>query len=310
VSQKREASDKRKGTDLASELSRDLAGAVERAGPSVVRVLGRRAPSSGIVWSREGLVLGAHHSVEWDEGIEVGLPGGETVAAALVGRDPTTDLVLLRATAQGLMAPSWADPASLRVGHLALALSRPGRSVRASLGIVSVRGESWRTPAGGRVDAYVQTDLARHPGFSGGLLVDASGQGLGLNTTGLLRGTAVALPVSTLRRVADSLVAHGRVRRGFLGIGTYPVRIPPDLEKETGQAAALLLVSVEPGSPADAAGLRLGDLLLSFDGHALRHPSDLLPLLDETRVGAEASARILRASEPRELRVTVGSRNG
>jgi S1-C subfamily serine protease len=310
VSQKRDGGEKSQGTNVASALSASLAAAVERGGPSVVRVHGRRAPSSGIVWSEDGLVVAAHHSVEWDEGIEVGLPDGTTVAAAVVGRDPTTDLVLVRAQAKGLVPPSWADPASVSVGHLALALSRPGRSVRASLGIVSVRGESWRTPGGGRVDVYLQSDLARHPGFSGGLLVDASGQGLGLNTAGLLRGAALALPAPTLQRVVESLVAHGRVRRGFLGIGTYPVRIPPAIEKDAGQPGALLLVSVEPGSPADEAGLRLGDVLLSFDGHTLRHPSDLLPLLDETRVGAVVSAKILRGGEPREVRVSVGSRNG
>jgi S1-C subfamily serine protease len=308
VTEKKNAKERSKGTNVATELSASLAAAVEKAGAGVVRVLGRRAPSSGVVWSADGLVLAAHHSVEWDEGIEIGRADGETASAALVGRDPTTDLVLLRATARDLVPPSWAEPASARVGHLVLALSRPGRAVRASLGVVSVRGDAWRTPAGGRVDAYLQTDLARHPGFSGGLLIDAAGEGLGLNTTGVLRGASLVIPAPTLRRVVDQLVAHGRVRRGFLGIGTYPVRIPQGLEAAAGQATALLLVSVEPGSPADAAGLRLGDVLLSFDGHPLAHPSDLLPLLDETRVGAEVSARILRAAEPREVRLTVGTR--
>jgi len=308
VSDKKNAKPRSKETNIATELSASLAAAVEKAGAGVVRVLGRRAPSSGVVWSADGLVLAAHHSVEWDEGIEVGLASGETAAADLVGRDPTTDLVLLRTKARDLVPPSWAEPASARVGHLVLALSRPGRSVRASLGVVSVRGDAWRTPAGGRVDAYVQTDLGRHPGFSGGLLIDAAGQGLGLNTTGVLRGASLVIPSPTLGRVVDQLVAHGRVRRGFLGIGTYPVRIPQGLEAAARQATALLLVSVEAGSPADAAGLRLGDVLLSFDGHALAHPSDLLPLLDETRVGAEVSARILRAAEPREVRLTVGTR--
>src|SRR5262249_20212313 len=233
ATEKKDAKESRE-TDLAARLSASLAAAVEKAGGGVVRVLGRRAPSSGVVWSVDGLVLAAHHSVEWDEGIEVGLPDGVTTGAELVGRDPTTDLALLRAAAQGLVPREWAEPDSARVGHLVLALSRPGRAVRASLGIVSVRGESWRTPAGGRVDAYVQTDHARHPGFSGGLLIDTAGQGLGLNTTGVLRGASLAIPAPTIRRVVDQLVAHGRVRRGFLGIGTYPVRIPHGLEAAGG----------------------------------------------------------------------------
>src|SRR5206468_1269708 len=180
---------------------------------------------------------------------------------------------------------------------LVLALSRPGRSVRASLGIVSVRGEAWRTPSGGRLDHYVQTDLARHPGFSGGLLVGAGGEALGLNTSGLLRGATLAVTSPTLRR-------------GFLGVGTYPVRLPAPLEKEAGQPVALMLVSVEPGSPAEKAGLCLGDALLTFAAQALRHPSDLLGLLDAERIGAEVTVRLLRAGELREVPLTVGTRNG
>jgi S1-C subfamily serine protease len=206
--------------------------------------------------------------------------------------------------------PSWADPAGIKVGQLVLALSRPGRSVRASLGIVSVRGEAWRTPAGGRLDHYLQTDLARHPGFSGGLLVGMGGEALALNTAGLLRGATLAVSAPTLRRVVEALLTHGRVRRGYLGIGTYPVRLPAPLEKEAGQPVALMLVSVEAGSPAERAGLRLGDALLTFAGQALRHPSDLLGLLDAERIGAEVAVRLLRAGELREVTLTIGARNG
>ena len=292
-----------------TELSNELAAAVERGGMSVVRVEGRRAPSSGVVWSAEGVVLAAHHALEWDEGIEVGLPNGSTVPATLVGRDPTTDLAALRISAGGLVAPSWADSASARVGQLVLALSRPGRTVRASLGILSVKGEAWRTPAGGRLEHYLQTDVGRHVGFSGGLLLAADGQALGLTTAGLIRGAMMAVPAPTLLRVASALLAHGQVRRGFLGIGTYPVRLPAGLEREAGQATALLVVSVEPESPASRAGLTLGDVLLSFDSHALRHPTDLLPLLEAERIGAEVGARIARGGEARDVRITIGARD-
>jgi len=297
-------------TDVAKGLSNDLAEVVERGGTSVVRVESSRAPGSGVVWSADGVIVAASHSVEGDEAIEVGLPDGSTTPGTLIGRDPTTDVAALRISTSELAVPSWVDPSMIKVGHLVLALSRPGRSVRASLGIVSVRGEAWRTPSGGRLDHYVQTDLARHPGFSGGLLVGAGGEALGLNTTGLLRGATLAVTGSTLRRVVEALVAHGQVRRGFLGIGTYPVRLPAALEKEAGQPVALMLVSVEPGSPADKAGLRLGDALLTFAGQALRHPSDLLGLLDAERIGAEVTVRLLRAGELREVALTVGTRNG
>jgi serine protease DegQ len=296
-------------TDIAKGLSDDLATLVERAGPSIVRVESSRGPGSGVVWAPDGVIVAASHSIEGDEGIEVGLPDGGTRPATLVGRDPTTDVAVLRIAATGLATTTWADLAAVRVGNLVLALSRPGRSVRASLGIVSVRGEAWRTPAGGRLDHYLQTDLSRHPGFSGGLLLGTGGEGLGMNTSGLLRGATLAVGGSTLRRVVEALLAHGRVPRGFLGIGTYPVRLPASLEKEAGQPVALMLVSVEPGSPAEKAGLRLGDAILSFAGQPLKHPTDLLFLLDAERIGAEVPVRLLRAGEPREVLVAVGSRS-
>ena len=144
----------------------------------------------------------AHHVVKRDENITVGLPNGDTVAASLVGRDPTTDLAVLRADA-ALTPAEWSEPESLRVGHLVLALGRPGRTVQATLGIVSALGDQWRTPAGGTVDRYLQTDVVMYPGFSGGALVDAAGKVLGVNSSALMRGTSLALPVPTLRRVVE-----------------------------------------------------------------------------------------------------------
>ena len=167
-----------------TNLSEELAAAVAKAGSSVVRVEARRRMSaSGIVWSADGLIITAHHVVERDEGITVGLPDGETATATLVGRDPTTDIAVLRTQAQGISAPAWADPDALRVGHIILALGRPGRSVRAAFGIVSAIGGSWRTAAGGQLDRYWQPDVAMFPGFSGGPLINASGEVLGIGTS-------------------------------------------------------------------------------------------------------------------------------
>jgi S1-C subfamily serine protease len=297
-------------TDIARTLSNELAESVERRGPSVARVEAGRYPGSGVVWTADGVVVAASHSVEHDEGIEVGLADGSTVPAKLVGRDPATDVAALRVSASALAVPTWADPAGAAVGHLVLALSRPGRSVRASLGVVSVRADSWRSPSGGRLEHYLQTDVGRHPGISGSLLVGAGGDALGMNTAGILRGAVLTLTAPTLRRVVDALLAHGRVRRGFLGIGTYPVRLPAAVESEAGQPMALMLVSVEPGSPADRAGLRLGDALLAFDGHALKHPSDLVGLLDPEKVGSEVEVKLLRAGKVESARLLIGTREG
>jgi len=292
----------------AIEISEWLATLAEQGGRSVVRVDGRRAPSSGVVWSADGVVITADHNLEWDEDLAVGLPDGRTVAARLLGRDPTTDLAALRVDEPGLVAPAWADADALEVGHLLVGLTRPGRTVRAGLGLLSRAAEGFRTSAGGRVDRYLETDLPLHPGFSGGLVLDLAGRPLGMASAGLVRDAAMLVPAATLRRVAAALVAHGGVRRGFLGVATFPVRLPASLEKRVGQAGALVLTAVEDNGPASRAGLLLGDVLLSLEGKPLGHVGDLLPLLEEERIGATVPARLLRAGEVRELPVTIGAR--
>lgn len=294
--------------DIVQQFSDALAAAVERTGPAVVRVEGRRrSGASGVVWS-EDVIVTADHVLEWDEDVTVGLADGTTSRAALIGRDPGTDLAALRVTGAQLVAPAWSDLDGLKVGHLVLAVSRPGRTAQARLGIVSALAESWRTPGGGRLDRYVQSDLPLHPGFSGSALVDAGGRLVGLNTAGLLRATATAIPTATVGRVAQSLLAHGQVRRGYLGIGMQPVRLPAPFDRQLNQETALLVSSVQADSPAARAGILLGDVLVALDGHALTHAGELLPLLDEDRIGAEARARLLRAGELREVAITVGVR--
>jgi S1-C subfamily serine protease len=293
---------------IGTDLSATTAAAVETAGQAVLRVEGRRrGPSSGIAWSADGVIVAAHHNVEWDEDIAVGLPDGSAARANVVGRDATTDVAVLRAAVSGLAVPDWAAETP-KVGHFALALTRPGRTVRASLGVVHALGEEWRTPAGGRVDRYLQTDIGLQPGFSGSLLVDLGGRAIGMNNAGLVRGTSLALPPATLRRVVETLVAHGQVRRGFLGIGTIPVRLPAALEKAVGQRAGLLVTSVAEESGAGRAGLLLGDVIVGVEGKGVASPGDLLPFLEEDRIGQSLTMRIVRAGEPRDVAVTVGAR--
>lgn len=295
--------------EVLSKLSEDLAQIVAGAGPGVVRVESRRRlAASGVIWSSEGVIVTAHHAVERDESIKVGLPDGSTVPATLAGRDPATDIAVLRAQATGLAKPSWAGPEGLRVGHLVLALGRPGRSVLATLGIVSALGETWRTPAGGLLDQYLQTDLVMYPGFSGGPLVDSAGQVLGLNTSALLRGVALAIPSVTLGRVVEALLSHGRVRRGYLGVGAQPVRLPSGLAEELGQETGLLLVSVEADGPAEIGGLLLGDTIVSLNKQPTRHLDDLLTPLGGESVGESLPLRIVRGGRIQEVTVTIGDR--
>ena len=296
-------------TETLSKLSDDLASTVQAASPNVVRVEARRRlPASGIVWSPDGVIVTANHAVERDDNISVGLPDGRSAPATLVGRDPTTDIAVLRAKADGLSAPTWAGPADTRVGHLVLALGRPGKSVLATLGIISALGESWHTPAGGRLDSYLQTDLVMYPGFSGGPLVDANGHALGLNTTALLRGVALAVPAPSLKPVVEALLSDGRIRRGYLGVGAQPVRLPEELAQSLGQELGLLLASVEAGSPAEKGGLLLGDIIVAVDSQPTRQLDDLLALLNGDRVGETLPVRTIRGGVVNELSVVIGER--
>ena len=290
------------------DLSEALADAVATAGASLVRVEGRdRLPATGIVWDADGLILTAHHVLERDENINVGFEDGETAAAEVLGRDPGTDLALLRTPKRGSNVPTWAEPESLQVGHLALALGRPGATVQATLGIVSALGKAWRTSAGGPVDRYLQTDTVMYPGFSGGPLVDAQGRFIGLNSSALVRGVSITLPAPTLNRVAKDLQEHGSVRRAYLGVGAQPTRLPDALAEELGQETGLLLVSVEQGSAAEKGGLFVGDTLVSLGESPVRHMDDLFNALDGDRIGKPLTVRILRGGESVELTVSPAS---
>ena len=297
-------------TTLSENLngfSEALADVVESAGASVVRVEARRRMSAtGIVWSDDGLIVTAHHVVTRDKDINIGLPNGESVSAELVGRDPTTDIALLRVDGSVGTPATWAEDGATRVGNIVLALGRPGRTVQATLGIISALGDGWRTHAGGNIDRYMQTDVVMYPGFSGGPLVNAAGQFVGLNSSALRRGVSMTLPAITLSRVASVLLEHGRVRRGFLGIGAQPVRLPEGVATELDRETGLLIVSVEPNSPAEQGGLLLGDTVLALDGEPVRHIDDLLQLLVGDRVGNDVPVQVLRSGTMQSLNVTIG----
>lgn len=296
-------------TGTLAGLSNDLAEAVARVSRSVVAIHGRRRiPSSGIVWG-PGVVVTANHTLTRDEDISLTLPDGGTGVASLAGRDPTTDIAVLR-TDSSLPSAERAPDANLQVGRLVLAVGRPGPEVTASLGIVSAVSGEWRTWQGGRVDRFVRLDLSVYDGFSGGPLVEAGGRVLGLNTSGLTRAMAVALPVATVDRVAGELVKKGHVTRGYLGLAVQPVRLPEAMRQELGLAGkmGLVIINLEPGGPADHAGLLLGDIITGLDGHDVSDPSDILNFLGPEQVGKEAKLRVVRAGKTKPVAITVGER--
>lgn len=291
------------------DLSDALANAVAANSDSLVRVDARmHRGATGVVWNDEGVVVVANHSIERDENIGVTLPDGKTVAASLVGRDPGSDLAVLRAETKGAKAATFRDLDGVRVGNLALTLARPGRTVRAVLGIVGAMGlEEFRTPAGGKIERFVQTDTEPRHGFSGGVVALADGGLIGLNTSGILRDTNVVIPAVTLRRVVGEILAHGQLRRGYLGVGVYPVRLAPALEKQVNQRFGAIVVSVEPGSPADKSGVLQGDVLISLDGESLSRPMDLSALL-ESRVDKNVALKLARANALHDVTVVPAVR--
>ena len=294
---------------VLNELSNAMAAAVENVGASLVRVEGRkRMSATGVVWNSDGVIVTASHVVTRDEELHIGLPNGETVSASLVGRDPTTDVAVLRSNAKNLSVPNWAGGDGLKVGHLVLALGRPGQNVLATLGVVSSIAEEWHTPAGGKIDYYLQTDVTMYPGFSGGPLVGVGGEIYGINSSTLLRGVSVTIPTTTIAPIVEALLKHGKLRRGYLGVGSQPVRLPAALEQQLGQETGLLLVAVEPDSPAEKGGLMLGDVIVALDGHPVRVPDELLAGLTGDKVGRDAKIKLVRGGQIHEVSVTVGER--
>jgi S1-C subfamily serine protease len=291
--------------DALLSLSNDLAAAVERAAPAVVTVHARRRlPSTGIHW-RPGIVVTADHTVRTGENITITAPDGRAMAAALSGRDPGTDLAVLRV--EGLTSPTAApgDDAALRMGHLVLAL---GYGPRASWGVVSAVGPRWRTGRGGEIDRLVRLDLVLYPGFSGGPLVDATGRVMGVNTSGLSADGRLAIPVATVNRVTDELLRSGRVARGYLGLGMQPVRLPEAARARLGlpRDTGLIVVMVDPDGPAAHAGVLLGDVLLALDGQPVSDLDDVHARLGSDRIGARLEAVVLRAGVRVELGIAVG----
>ena len=305
-----------KSAGALGELSMQLAAAVETASKSIVALHARRRiPSSGILW-RDGVIVSASHTVRRDDDIAVTLPTGESTSANVIGRDATTDIVALRVSGQstGASVATMAPSDALRVGTLALAVGRPGKDVTASFGIISAITKGWRSWEGGgggaRIDQVLRLDLAIYDGYSGGPLVDASGAVVAMNNSALARGAPMALPVASVESVLNELLERGHIRRPFIGVAVQPVMIPTSLARrhELAQETTLLVLSVADGSPADRAGVLVGDALLEANGHALRHPADLLDALSTTASGKALEFRILRGGAIQSVSITPSDR--
>lgn len=285
-------------------LSDAAADAVAKVGASVVRVEGRRrTDASGIVWSADGLIVTANHVVEVNEGVKVGFEDVRSLEATVVGRDPNTDIALLRVNAGDLSPAEWTPSNQVRTGALVWAAARPGRRVKSALGTV-VKGPH----DGGRGEPLVLTDVTMFPGYSGGALGDASGRVVGLLSSWLRRDESAALPYETVKRVVETLATHGKMPRGYLGVTVQPVRLSESLAQQTGQETGLILMSAESGGPAAEAGLVQGDVLLKFGDTPLRQLDDLQRILASTAAGTQVDIAYVRGGELKSATATIGAR--
>ena len=291
------------------EFSNELANAVEHAGKSVVTVLeGGREGVSGTIW-REGLAITAEHTIRGRDEVTVLLPSGDRIKARVAGRDHGTDIAILDVPA-GLAATSIADDSQSKVGHIVLAVGRrDAEGVAATYGMISAIGGPWRTWQGARVDRWLRLDLNPFTGFSGGPIVNVAGEALGMATSGPRR-TAVVIPASTVHRVVDQLRQRGRIARGYLGIGMQPVAFPEAARQQLGLSAerGLLVVAVAEGSPAEKAGILLGDLIVTAQGSSVQTIQALQPFLDAENVGKPIAMEVVRGGQLVKLSVTIGEK--
>jgi S1-C subfamily serine protease len=296
---------------VLASLSDDLASAVERAGRSVVAVHGRRRlPASGLAW-RADQVITAAHVLERDADLAITAPDGAQHSARLLGRDPGSDVAILGVQGASLSPIERAPVGGLRAGNLTLAVGRPGTPEPiASFGAVSSLGGTWRTAQGGLLEGYIRADVALLPGLSGGALVDVSGQVAGMLSAYLAGGDPVAIPTAVLDGIVDRVLSGASLRRAYLGVSSQPVELQAGLRPRLGieQSVGLMLLGLEPGAPAERAGLLLGDILLAIGSRAVEDGEALQMALGPEAIGQPTSIRFIRGGQLRELSVVPAPR--
>jgi S1-C subfamily serine protease len=294
-----------------TNVSNELTDIVQTLSPYIVSVRARRHyPSSGFRWSPE-IVVTADHTIHRDEDISITLDDGKAIGATLVGRDPGTDLAVLRLEASGQSGAGPGRAETVKVGELALVVGRsPDSGPNASLGIISAASGPWRTWRGGNLDAYIRLDARLFPQSSGGAVVNVRGEVIGIASSALSRIAGLAIPISTVERVTEKVIERGFVPRAYLGIGIQPVPLSEEMRKKHSIAnkCGLIVLTVEPGSPAEKAGLLIGDIVTGLEDVQVEEADDLQTYLDSAVIGASLTLKYIRAGGFQEAALTVGER--
>ena len=289
-------------------FSDDVAELVERAASSIVAVHGGgRWPSSGIHW-RSGVIVTAEEVLERDENIKLTLPGGRVADASLAGRDPTTDVAVLRFQPDGLPVATTAE-APLRTGHVVVAVGNHDGAPLAALGIVALAGGAWHSLRGGTIDSLIRLDLGLSPTAEGGALVDLQGRVVGMTVLGP-RHRALLIPSLTVDRAVDQLLARGHVFRGYLGAGLQPMkqeRASNGLQS-SGSRRGVLVVSIDPNGPSARAGILVGDIVTAWNGKPIERVREIMRLLGPESIGSTVDLGLIRGGAPTALRVVIGER--
>lgn len=296
-------------TNSLISFSEQLTAIVAQAGQTVVAVHARhRFDSSGVHWA-PGVIVTADHALRRDEDIAITAPDGSRTSAELVGRDGGTDLAVLRVKDFKASVAERAEK-SPAPGGVILAVGRFKDSVSAAFGILSSVSGPAKTWRGGQLDQVLRLDVGLHPAASGGAVVDAEGRLIGIATPVLSRAAVFAIPVATVDRVVTALLAHGRIPRGYLGIGLQPVALPEHLKStlKLPGAKGLIVISVDPDAPAGKAGVMIGDVLIELGERVIEDPEDVQGVLDSGSVGTKITARVLRGGNLVNVDVVVGER--
>ncbi len=309
---------------LMDAYSRAVTSAAERVSPAVAKIdvqqrresrgPQRRMPKeiegsgSGFLFTPDGFILTNSHVVHNATKINVILPDGRQFHADLVGDDPHTDMAVIRIQGSGLISAELGDSQAVRVGQLAIAIGNPyGFQTTVTAGVISALGRSLRSQSGRLIDSVIQTDTALNPGNSGGPLVNSNGQVIGVNTAVILpaQGICFAIAINTAKFVAGQLIKDGRIRRSFIGVAGQDVPLHRQIIRyhHLDQESGILVVSIEPDSPAQKAALREGDVILSYESYSVEGIDQLHRLLTVEEVGKRATLSVLRGTEKIQLTI-------